>query len=105
MAEAREIKRIPNCVTKGRYSLKGQPVEFTLGVGHVKFFYNKLLYLKKRYEELYSECIGRGFKVTYYGSAWKDVPIELMNDYSPTNKDREIIRERIKERLSVKRDS
>lgn len=100
LAEAREIKRIPNCVSKGRYSLKGQPIEFTLGVGHVKFFYTRLLYLKNRYEELYVECLRRGFNVTYFGDAWKDVPIELMNDYLPTDRDRKIITERIKERLN-----
>lgn len=104
LAEAREIKRIPNCVAKGRYSLKGQPGEFTLGTGHVKFFYNRLLYLKKRYEELYSECIRRGFNVQYYISAWDNVPSELMNDYSPTDKDRKIIRERINERLFIKQE-
>ena len=29
IAEAREIKRVPNCVAKGRYNLKSQPKEFT----------------------------------------------------------------------------
>ena len=101
LAEAREIKRIPNCVAKGRYSLKNQPGEFTLGVGHVKFFYSRLLYLKKRYEELYAECLRRGFNVTYYGSAWNNVPDELMKDYTPTSKDREIIKRRISERLQL----
>jgi len=100
MAEHREIKRIPNCVAKGKFDMKGQPKVFTLGTGHVKFFYDKLGYLKRRYEELYAECITRGFNVQYYGDAWNDVPIELMGDYSPTNTDREIIRERISERLS-----
>jgi len=99
IAEHREIKRIPNCITKGRYNLKGQPEKFKLGEGHVKFFYDKLLYLKNRYEELYKECIKRGVKSTYFGDSWNDIPSELMNDYEPTNEDRCIIRERIKERL------
>ena len=99
MAEAREIKRIPNCVSKGRFNLVGQPKGFTLGKGHVKFFYDKLLYLRNRYEELYLECISRGFNVSYYGGAWDGVPDELMNDYEPTDYDRFIIRERISERL------
>lgn len=99
IAEHREIKRIPNCVKKGRYSLKDQPKEFKLGTGHVKFFYDKLLYLKNRYEELYSECIKRRFNVQYYGNAWNGIDGNLMNDYSPTEKDREIILERIEEKL------
>lgn len=102
MAEHREIKRVPNCIKKGRYSMKGQPNEFTLGKGHVKFFYNKLLYLKKRYEELYKECIDRHIKVQYYGSAWDNVPKELMNDYIPREKDAIIVSERIRERLQKK---
>lgn len=31
LAEAREIKRIPNVVAKGKFNLKNQPKEFTLG--------------------------------------------------------------------------
>lgn len=100
MAEHREIKRIPNCINNGRYNLKDQPETFTLGKGHVKFFYDKLLYLKNRYESIYDECLKRGFKVTYYGDSWINVPKELMNDYSPTNDDRVIIRQRISERLN-----
>lgn len=99
LAEHREIKRIPNQISKGRYNLEGIPLEFKLGTGHVKFFYDKLLYLKNRYESLYKECKDREFNVTYYGEAWDNVPPDLMNDYNPSDIDREIIRERIKERL------
>ena len=101
-AEHREIKRIPNCVAKGRFSLKGQPKEFVLGKGHVKFFYDKLLYLKKRYEELYAECINKKINVQYYGSAWNNIPKEFMNDYVPTQKDKEIVKKRINEKLKNK---
>lgn len=99
LAEHREIKRIPNSISKGKYNLKNIPKEFKLGKGHVSFFYDKLLYLKNRYEEIYSECLHRKFKISYYGSAWDDVPKELFNDYEPTERDRELIRERIAQRL------
>ena len=56
LAEHREIKRIPNCIKKGRYKMTGIPNKFKLGTGHVKFFYNKLLFLKNRYIEIYNEC-------------------------------------------------
>jgi deoxyribonuclease (pyrimidine dimer) len=101
IAEAREIKRVPNCVAKGRYNLKGQPKEFTLGKGHVSFFYSRLGYLKKRYEELYIECKRRGFNVQYYGNAWDNIPLHLMGDYTPSEVDIQIIRERISERLKT----
>jgi hypothetical protein len=99
IAEHREIKRIPNCVKKGRYSINGQPDEFKLGKGHVKFFYDKLLYLKRRYKLIYDECISRGFNVTDYISAWDDVPLEMMNDYHPSQHDRELLLERIASKL------
>lgn len=98
LAELREIKRIPNCVTRGRYSLLNQPKQFTLGKGHVKFFYDKLLYLKKRYIGLYEEALNRGLNVQNWISAWDNAPNHLMNDYTPTKTDRNIIIERINNR-------
>ena len=100
LAEHREIKRIPNCIAKGKYNMDGIPNRFKLGKGHVKFFYNKLLYLGKRYLKLHKECIARGFNVQNYTEAWVDVPIELMNDYKPTKEDRLIVQERINEKLN-----
>jgi len=99
LAEAREIKRIPNCIISGRYNLIGQPKKFTLGTGHVKFFYDKQLYLFNRYQELYSECLKRGFKVTDFSNAWNGIPSNLLNDYIPSDADRLIIMDRINERL------
>jgi len=99
IAEHREIVRIPNCVSKGRFNLEGQPSKFTLGKGHVKFFYTRLGYLKKRYEQIYSECLKRGFRVSYYGSAWDNAPSCFMQDYYPTRQDAEIVKIRIAEKL------
>ena len=72
---------------------------FTLGTGHVKFFYDKILFLKKRYNSIYEECIKRGFNVTNFSDAFDGVPSKYMNDYQPTSFDREIIIERINMRL------
>ena len=57
LAEHREIKRIPNCIKKGRYCLTGIPSKFKMGTGHVKFFYDKLKYLHERYIELHRDCL------------------------------------------------
>ena len=100
IAEHREIKRIPNCIAKGKYNMEGIPKRFKLGTGHVKFFYNKLLYLKFRYASLYVECIRRGFNVQNYIGAWNNVPEKLMNDYKPTYIDRLIVQQRINEKLN-----
>jgi hypothetical protein len=95
IAEHREIKRIPNVVKSGKFSLANQPKSFTLGTGHVKFFYNRLLYLRRRYEAIYGECLKRGFNVQNYTSAWDNVPQEYLGDYVPTHRDRSLIIERI----------
>lgn len=98
IAEHREIKRIPNVVRSGRYSMAGQPPQFTLGKGHVKFFYDKLLYLKNRYDEIHGECLSRGFKATDFSSAFEGLPDAVMGNYSPTEADARLIRERIASR-------
>ena len=100
LAEHREIKRIPNCIAKGRYNMEGIPDKFKLGKGHVKFFYDKLEYLFTRYCKLYLECKDRGFNVQNYINAWDNVPNELMNDYQPTEVDRAIIKQRINLKLN-----
>lgn len=99
LAEAREIKRIPNQIKSGRYNLATQPKHFKLGTGHVAWFYDKQLYLKKRYIRLYNECLYRGFNVTDYTSAWEGIPEHLMNDWVPSNIDRQLLQERIAERI------
>ncbi|MCK9370250.1 pyrimidine dimer DNA glycosylase/endonuclease V [Candidatus Dojkabacteria bacterium] len=99
LSEAREIKRIPNMVASGRAKIQNIPDQFTLGTGHVKFFYNKLGYLKSRYIEIYNECKARGFNVQNYTSSWDGIPQELMNDYIPTKRDKSIIEQRINEKL------
>ena len=102
IAEHREIKRIPNAVASGKCRLENIPDDFRLGAGHVKFFYNKLGYLLRRYKKIYQECISRGYNVTNYEDAWKGVPKNLMGEYCPTESDREIILARIAERLGNK---
>ena len=102
LAELRELPRIPNAVLKGRYSLEGQPKEYTMGKGHVKFFYDKLFFLFERYNELYYEATCRGFMVVYRFPDM-DLPLQEMHDlynyYTPTPEALAINRARIAERL------
>lgn len=100
IAEHREIKRIPNVIKSGRFNMDNQPKEFTLGTGHVKFFYDKIGFLKERYVRIHEECIKRGFDVTNFVNSFEDIPSNLMGSYSPTQKDRELILNRISERLN-----
>jgi hypothetical protein len=98
LAELREIKRIPNVISRGNYRMENIPEQFTLGTGHVKFFYNKLEYLLERYNELRDEAIERGFNVSDFTDAWSNVPINLMNNYQETLRDRSLLIERIHEK-------
>lgn len=100
IAEHREIKRIPNQVKSGKVKVKHIPT-FRLGTGHVHFFTDRLGYLRKRYIEVYNECIRRGFNVQNYLSAWDGIPEELMGDYTPTSEDRKLIEERISSKLKA----
>lgn len=100
IAEHREIKRIPNTIQSGKAKIRDIPNSFRLGTGHVKFFYDKCLYLLNRYKQIHQECLHRGFKVEDYSSAWNGVPKELMNDYEPTREDCKLIEDRIQERLA-----
>lgn len=98
-----EVLRIPNDIKNGRtkVDLKRIPKDFRLGTGHTIFFHNKVGFLKRHYEELTAECIRRGFNPTDYSDAFNNIPSHLMNDYTPTEYDRQIVRERITERLKT----
>jgi deoxyribonuclease (pyrimidine dimer) len=103
LAEHREIKRIPNAIRHGKAVVKDIPQSFTLGKGHVRFFYNKLGYLLERYKDIRQECIRRKFNITDYESAWQDIPAELMQNYIPTQKDIEIIMSRLEVKGALKK--
>lgn len=99
LAEHREIKRIPNTIRSGKAKLTGIPDTFSLGKGHVKFFYNKLGYLQNRYNDLYDECIRRGFNVTDYSDCFVGLDPSLYGDLQPTDNMIGSLITRIMERL------
>ncbi|EJP30480.1 putative deoxyribonuclease V [Haemophilus sputorum HK 2154] len=102
LAEHRELTRIPNAVAKGKFSLKGQPSDYKLGEGHVRFFFNKLMFLKKRYDLLHEECLARGFQVQYFWSTELPEQTDLWLDYQPTENALKLNRERIALRMPAK---
>jgi hypothetical protein len=103
LAEHREIKRIPNAVRTGKAKLDGPfPATFRLGKGHVRFFYNKLGYLLKRYQMIYQTCRSREYDVTDYSGAWDGIPSELMGEYEPTDADRCLVLQRMRENAANK---
>lgn len=109
VAEYREIFMVGSSLQRSLASkswpktLANLPETFTLNAGHVKFFYNKGLYLDKRYQQLVHEMKQRGmtpdpdrrFKIEQW-------PVELWNDWEPSDQDKQTIRERIQERIDAK---
>ena len=95
LAEHREITRIPNNIKNGKSVIKDIPKKFTLGKGHVKFFYDKVKYLYNRYILLYNECIRREFNITNKIESFSEFPEDLFNDYEETFEDRLLLIERI----------
>lgn len=109
MAEYREMPMVPSALrrslrTRSKTSiLDGIPRQFTLGKGHVTFFYDKLSYLNKRYDEVRNELLRRGFNLDdsrTFGAA--DFSPEFYNDYQPTSDALNIIRHRIAEKINMK---
>lgn len=77
------------------------PNNYVLGKGHILFFKNKLKYLKKRHEELKKEMKKRGF-ATRKTINLNKFPKNLCKDYKPTQKDKEIIKERLIKKIKLK---
>jgi deoxyribonuclease (pyrimidine dimer) len=61
--EYREIVRVFALARKQQYNMHKikQPSEYTLGTGHVLFFYDKLGFISERYDALCNEMINRGY--------------------------------------------
>lgn len=66
------------------------PTEYVLGTGHMRFFYNKVTYLKNRHRQLYREGTKRGLTLVADpdtdGKTWVDADLNSgwFNDYTPT---------------------
>ncbi len=102
LAEHRELKRIPSMIQKWKVNFDNIPIHFTLWTGHVKFFYNKLGFLKQRYIDLYQECKKRWFDVENYITNFDNIPSSLFWDFTPSQDDIEISKKRIQEKIDAK---
>lgn len=83
IAEYRELPRV--------FSLSKQcagiPSSYRMGTGHVKFFYDKLMYLYKRQKNIVQEMLDRGFNPTHtdlqYLLITGDYPNTRWQDWEP----------------------
>jgi deoxyribonuclease (pyrimidine dimer) len=106
VAEYRELPRTFKLV-EGYLSKHGKlpalPQKYTLGTGHVKFFYDKLLYLSNRQTQLVDEMIRRGYNPTHRQSLVSQfsevIPSVCWNDWAPTENALTENRQRILDRM------
>ena len=108
IAEYRELPRVFKLAFNASISPKPwtdrQPKEYTMGTGHVLFFYDKLGYLAHRHKQLVNEMTNRGYKPGMHfclKETWCElIPDAYWNDYLPTRDALRINQERIDKRLS-----
>lgn len=77
------------------------PKNYCLGTGHIRFFKNKLKYLKKRHELLIKEMRKRGFKPKKSVDL-KKFDKNLCKDWKHNKEDLKIIKKRIIQRINLK---
>ena len=100
IAEYNEILMLLGYVRK--YPMKrGVPKNYCLGPGHIKFFKDKLLYLKKRFLLLKREMKSRKFTPLKKVDL-DEFPVTLRNDWKPEPKDFLIIKKRLREKILLK---
>lgn len=100
-----EYRELPRVFSLARLSAEIPPA-YTLGKGHVTFFYNKLGFLAKRFELIVAEMLRRGYKPAIPADAmWHKsemaggtVPAMLYGSYQPTPEAIALNVERIKQR-------
>jgi deoxyribonuclease (pyrimidine dimer) len=104
IAEYDEILMLLGYVKKYPKIIPGTiPEKYCLGKGHIKFFKNKLIYLKKRHEKLKREMRKRGF-ATNISIILSSFPKTLHNDWMPKKVDLIIIKKRIIQKIAKKKD-
>lgn len=92
MAEYREITRVSSL---SKHTV--QPKQYIMGTGHVKFFYDKGLFLAKRREELYNELVRRNYNVTWF--EYVAHLVSLHKDWQPAAADHIVSIGRLHEKL------
>jgi len=100
IAEYDEILMLLSYIKKNP-DIKDIPKEYCLGKGHIKFFKNKVLYLKKRHELIKKEMKRRGFQ-TNKTINLNDFKKTNKGDWKPKKEDFYLIKNRITYKLKLK---
>ncbi len=101
IAEYREITRVFGL--SRRATSPTIPQSYTLGKGHVTFFYDKLAYILDRYHALVDEMRSRGYNANpvHDDDLTQGIDTAMFGGYEPTDEAIAINRHRIAERLGV----
>lgn len=108
IAEYREIFMVPGSlrrVLKSKIGYQSSKIssQYTLNKGHVYFFFDKGLYLEKRYNLIIKEMQKRGMNPDVNRLFPKDsFPEKQYKDWMPSEKEMNIARERIELRINEK---
>lgn len=99
VAEYRELPRVfklaEAAYQRGRHDA---PDQYVLGAGHVKFFYKRLGYCVRRFDELVKEMQRRGYSPQHTKCPLANVPVLWYEDWAPTQTDLNLNRQRIADR-------
>jgi hypothetical protein len=102
VAELHEITRVFTLARNAQDKLgsKKIPSHYTLGTGHVLFFYTRLKFIANRYEKLCNEMRTRNYKVNQINSdvLLQGIKDSMINDYVPTEEAILINQQRILDR-------
>jgi deoxyribonuclease (pyrimidine dimer) len=103
VAEYREIVRVFALARNCQYEIHKVkiPNEYTLGTGHVKFFYSRLKFITERYDSLCDEMANRKFIFSRIpkDELHKGIERSMFFDYLPTEAALKMNRDRILERM------
>lgn len=108
VAEYRESLMVPAALrrslcNKGGFDKDTLPAVYTLGTGHVRFFYDKGLYLFQRYQSLVREMKFRGMSPDDSRKfPLHAFPFGFRNNYQPDDAALLLIRTRIRDKIAQK---
>lgn len=85
VAEYRELPRVFKLAEAAAKRGGHVPLAaYTLGTGHVKFFYTRLGYCSRRFFQLKEEMLRRGYKPSYPYPPLVEVGTDWFQDWEPT---------------------
>jgi deoxyribonuclease (pyrimidine dimer) len=97
LAEYRELPRAVRLALRVRDTAAVLvPTRYTMGTGHVRFFYTRTDWLVDRHTRIVGELQRRGYSPKYVALI---TPVGPASGWSPDGRDREVNLERLRDRL------